>query len=69
MENFERVSIKFRHRSCNTIVHSLTKLALEKCETVVMEGFIPSTSDVSFFHFALIEISFQKKKVPQTITR
>lgn len=31
MRNFELVSIKYAHRSCNAIAHSLTKLALEKC--------------------------------------
>ena len=41
MENFERVSIKFRHRSCNTIAHSLAKLVLEKCEFVVWKGSYP----------------------------
>ena len=41
-ENFERVSIKYTPRSCNVIAHSLAKLALEKCETVVWKGSYPS---------------------------
>ncbi|KAH9783091.1 putative reverse transcriptase/RNA-dependent DNA polymerase [Citrus sinensis] len=41
-ENFERVSIKYMPRSCNVIAHSLAKLALEKCETVVWKGSYPS---------------------------
>ncbi|KAH9647987.1 hypothetical protein KPL70_025411 [Citrus sinensis] len=35
VENFECVSIKYTPRSCNVIAHSLAKLALEKCETIV----------------------------------
>ncbi|KAH9685647.1 putative reverse transcriptase/RNA-dependent DNA polymerase [Citrus sinensis] len=41
-ENFECVSIKYTPRSCNVIAHSLAKLALEKCETVVWKGSYPS---------------------------
>ncbi|KAH9715526.1 putative reverse transcriptase/RNA-dependent DNA polymerase [Citrus sinensis] len=40
--NFEHVCIKYTPRSCNIIAHSLAKLALEKCETVVWKGSYPS---------------------------
>ncbi|XP_024041869.1 uncharacterized protein LOC127898854 [Citrus sinensis] len=52
VENFERVSIKYTPRSCNVIAHSLAKLALEKCETVVWKGSYPS--QVMYLHLSLI---------------
>lgn len=40
-ESFDHVSCVYTHRSCNAIAHSLAKLALEKCETVVWKGSYP----------------------------
>ncbi|KAH9712392.1 putative reverse transcriptase/RNA-dependent DNA polymerase [Citrus sinensis] len=34
MKNFNQIKVQHIPRSCNTIAHSLTKLALEKCENV-----------------------------------
>ncbi|KAL9422921.1 hypothetical protein AB3S75_035080 [Citrus x aurantiifolia] len=40
-DSFDHVSCVYTHRSCNAIAHSLAKLALEKCETVVWKGSYP----------------------------
>ena len=42
MKQFEQVSIKYAHRSCNVIAHFLVKLALEKCEIVLWMSSFPS---------------------------
>ena len=59
MKQFEQVNIKYTHRFCNAIAHSLTKLALEKCKTVVWMGSY-LTFDVPFFFLKLIESFFKK---------
>ena len=40
-ESFDHVSFVYMHRSCNAIAHSLVKLVLEKCETIVWKGSYP----------------------------
>lgn len=38
MKGFDNASIQCDHRSCNIIIHSLAKLTLKTCETVVYMG-------------------------------
>lgn len=37
-----QIKIQYMPRSCNVIAHSLTKLALKRCENVVSMGLCPS---------------------------
>lgn len=60
-KDFDNVNIKYAHRSYNAITHSLTKLAIEKCETLV-RMIIPLKTYVPSILFELNELfSFQKK--------
>lgn len=42
MQEFSAIKIQHTPRFCNAITHFLTKLTLEKGETVVWEGLFPS---------------------------
>lgn len=50
MRDFNAIKVQHTLRSCNAITHSLAKLVLDKCETVVWEGLYPSEIMYLFNH-------------------
>lgn len=42
VKGFDNVNSQYAHKSCNVIAHSLARLAIERCETIVWMGSFPS---------------------------